>query len=883
MHRTAGAGVPGGGGVGSGLLGSGVGGVLGALSSWVADGAAWLLGQIGGVLSSSTSIDLGAGWFTAHYRTMVGLAAVVLLPLLLLSVIQAVYRQSAAALVRVVAVQLPLALVLAGRRWSWCSWPSRPPTPSAPRSRPVRAPTSSRRCRRWRRRWRPRRPAARRRRSWCCWGALLVAFGAFMLWVELLVREAAVYVAVLFLPLGLASLVWPAISHWCRRLVDTLVALVLAKFVIVAILALAAGALAAGTGTGFASVLGGAPAPPGRLHPVHVPAAGARGGGRGGPSARRRPQRGQQAAGSAPRSAANLALRHARESSFVAGEPGTGLGSDVRSAWCRRRRPAGAGRGSPAPRRRRRRGTGPRGRPADGPRRGRRASGIQCGGGRPRPSDAPGPTRPRAPGRSRCLDPCQRAGARSRCGVGRSPSSTANGASAAGSGPRAPLLPPRRHGPGPACEHPDDGGVAGGPGGRRRGGGSVAPEGTRYRFGPLERRGLVAGWRGGQIASVAGGLVVAVLVLRSQPTPVSVVVALVTVVGGIALACWPVGGRTGEEWLPTVARWEAAGRPGRAATARRPRVQGHLPRGRRRGPRGTAGGRSRGDRTSDRAASARSATSSSWSAGGPARRAVRGRGRPAVADLHRRARPARPQLRPARPGRQGAAGGRLGRRARLAGPAGLGGAPGAVVGHDRARRRAGRSATTWPSGPNSARTATARRSVLAAAGRDGGEHLPARGALWPSRSRPAGQRRPCRAGRPGAATPAAAPPCCGRPTRSGASWARRTSVVEGVLWHPAAGRACCAGAARPGPRARAPHGGGALPEGTSRRTARQRLPGCSGPAGRGPWPPRRSGGACGPTALGTPPTGSPSGRGSTSAPTSWRRSCSGRRAARSRW
>ncbi|MGO9457271.1 MAG: SCO6880 family protein [Acidimicrobiales bacterium] len=104
----------------------------------------------------------------------------------------------------------------------------------------------------------------------------------------------------------------------------------------------------------------------------------------------------------------------------------------------------------------------------------------------------------------------------------------------------------------------------------------MAAEGTRYRFGPLERRGLVAGWRGGQIASVAGGLVVAVLVLRSRPTPVSVVVALVTVVGGIAFACWPVGGRTGEEWLPTVARWEAA----RATGSRRHRsaapAHGHL-------------------------------------------------------------------------------------------------------------------------------------------------------------------------------------------------------------------------------------------------------------------------------------------------------------------
>jgi hypothetical protein len=90
----------------------------------------------------------------------------------------------------------------------------------------------------------------------------------------------------------------------------------------------------------------------------------------------------------------------------------------------------------------------------------------------------------------------------------------------------------------------------------------VAAEGTRYRFGPLERRGLVAGWRGGQIASVAGGLVVAVLVLRSRPTVASVVIAVVTVVGGVALACWPVAGRTGEEWLPTVTRFGAAGLAG---------------------------------------------------------------------------------------------------------------------------------------------------------------------------------------------------------------------------------------------------------------------------------------------------------------------------------
>ncbi len=178
-------------------------------------------------------------------------------------------------------------------------------------------------------------------------GALLVAFGAFMLWVELLVREAAVYVAVLFLPLGLASLVWPAISHWCRRLVDTLVALILSKFVIVAILALAAGAIASGGGTGFAPVLAGgallllaAFTPFTLLRLVPAVEAGAvhqLEGSR---------QRVQQAAVPAPRSAASYALRRARESSFVTGEPGTGRGSDYEAPGAEHGAEGGGGRGA---------------------------------------------------------------------------------------------------------------------------------------------------------------------------------------------------------------------------------------------------------------------------------------------------------------------------------------------------------------------------------------------------------------------------------------------------------------------------------------------------------------------------------------------------------
>jgi hypothetical protein len=80
----------------------------------------------------------------------------------------------------------------------------------------------------------------------------------------------------------------------------------------------------------------------------------------------------------------------------------------------------------------------------------------------------------------------------------------------------------------------------------------------RYRFSPLERRGVIAGWRGGQIASVAAGMLAAVFALRASPSVGGVAVAVLVVGGAVALSFWPIQGRTGEQWLPLVVRWSWA-------------------------------------------------------------------------------------------------------------------------------------------------------------------------------------------------------------------------------------------------------------------------------------------------------------------------------------
>lgn len=85
---------------------------------------------------------------------------------------------------------------------------------------------------------------------------LFLAFACLVVWVELIVREAAIYLAVMFLPLGFAAYIWPALSGWLRRLIEVIVALVLSKLVIAAALGLASSALA--NQEGFAALVAGA-------------------------------------------------------------------------------------------------------------------------------------------------------------------------------------------------------------------------------------------------------------------------------------------------------------------------------------------------------------------------------------------------------------------------------------------------------------------------------------------------------------------------------------------------------------------------------------------------------------------------------------------------
>ncbi|MGO9344615.1 MAG: hypothetical protein ACLP6E_19180 [Acidimicrobiales bacterium] len=236
-----------GGGAASGaagdLLGFSAAAILQAVENWVTDGALWLLDQVGAVLTSTTQADLGSSWFGARLSIMTELAASVMLPMLFCAVIQAVYRQSVVALLRTFLVNLPVALLFTGVAVELVrmgivvtdAMSAKFMAAAGVNTRDMLAPlvkalgTA------------PGVPGFA-----MFLGGLLVAVFALVLWLELVVRAAAITAAALFLPLVLAALVWPAIGHWARRLADTLAALVLSKLVIAAVLSLATAAIAGG-------------------------------------------------------------------------------------------------------------------------------------------------------------------------------------------------------------------------------------------------------------------------------------------------------------------------------------------------------------------------------------------------------------------------------------------------------------------------------------------------------------------------------------------------------------------------------------------------------------------------------------------------------------
>lgn len=220
--------------------------VMRGVTTWVATGAGWLVGQAGKLIDATTTPRLDSPWFDQQYRAMAALAAVFALPLLLLSVLQSVLRRDSSIVIRAAFVHLPAAFLLtAGAVAVVILFLQLTDEMCRQVSASAGADAGSF--------FKDTTDALDKLAGATGQGAvplfavflggLIAAVGAFFVWIELVLRSAAVYVTVLFLPFTFVAMVWPTTARWCRRLVELLFAVIFSKFVIVAIMALAAAGL----------------------------------------------------------------------------------------------------------------------------------------------------------------------------------------------------------------------------------------------------------------------------------------------------------------------------------------------------------------------------------------------------------------------------------------------------------------------------------------------------------------------------------------------------------------------------------------------------------------------------------------------------------------
>jgi hypothetical protein len=234
------------------------------VTSWTAEGATWLIGKVVAGIEKTTTPDLTSKGFLAEYAKMAQIAVLLGAAMLLLAILEAVAQSSWQVLAKAVLVNVPIAfigtsaaftivqlLLLATDQMSHAvavathhqsehffksaitslgeaganAGGAAMGTSAGEAERPVGEATG----------------AVAVPLFVTFLAAIIGAFAAFFVWIEMLMRDAAVYVVALFMPISMATFISPRWSGILRRTVELLVVVIGSKFVIVSIIALAAG------------------------------------------------------------------------------------------------------------------------------------------------------------------------------------------------------------------------------------------------------------------------------------------------------------------------------------------------------------------------------------------------------------------------------------------------------------------------------------------------------------------------------------------------------------------------------------------------------------------------------------------------------------------
>jgi hypothetical protein len=217
-------------------LSLGAGAFFSAFTKWIVGGAQSVLTDLLDEITAPTTVGLGSGdWFTSVAGVMFPLEEFLVAPLLLAATIGAILRQDMRRLARAWAVYLPISMLAGGAVVELTrtglqftdQFASSIQELVLPNLQNILATDIGLGI-----------ISTIADGPFAAALSFLVLLGALAIWLELVLRATAIELAVFFMPLALAGLVWPATAHLAKRLIEVLVALMLAKPIIVGALCL---------------------------------------------------------------------------------------------------------------------------------------------------------------------------------------------------------------------------------------------------------------------------------------------------------------------------------------------------------------------------------------------------------------------------------------------------------------------------------------------------------------------------------------------------------------------------------------------------------------------------------------------------------------------
>ncbi len=235
-----------------GLVGEAAGSVLDSVAEWMIEGATQVTGFVAREMTRTTTPQLSSGWFAAQFGPMADLGAALGLLVALIALASAAVRRSPEALAGTLAgivraglgTGLIVALTMIGL--AVADEISNAVLTGSPHTFWETVAHS----------WSARGFGGFGSSALAMVIAVVEVFAALSVWLELIVRGAAIYLAVLFFPVVLAAAIWPALASWPGRLGRLLLLFVVLKPVAIIVLSFAGNAAAAGLSFGAGGVSG---------------------------------------------------------------------------------------------------------------------------------------------------------------------------------------------------------------------------------------------------------------------------------------------------------------------------------------------------------------------------------------------------------------------------------------------------------------------------------------------------------------------------------------------------------------------------------------------------------------------------------------------------